>query len=328
MLHVEGSSVTELFLAAVQGVLVHGAAVAPRGQCTLEVTPSYFKLTEPRARVLDASCGRVVNPAFAAAEAVWILAGSDDPWIYQYNDRLRRFSEEGRLRGAYGPRLRSWQGVDQLDLVRRQLLSDESSRRATLCLFDPARDLAGGRDVPCTLTHQFLVRDGRLHLHTTMRSQDLWLGFPYDVFTATLLQELVAFWCGFEVGDYHHHVCSLHLYEQHLEAAAHVTAVTSTALQSCLIACDLPWEKLDPVLGRLLAGEPVDAPGWSSLSGVLRSYPLWKRGLRAEARALATATAGPLARGLERWYDQLEASPAALPRLPAPPVAAAAGSRL
>ncbi len=50
-------------------------------------------------------------------------------------------------------------------------------------------------------------------MHTTMRSQDLWLGFPYDIFTATLIQELLAGWLEVGVGEYHHHVDSLHLYE-------------------------------------------------------------------------------------------------------------------
>ncbi|MDQ3153581.1 MAG: thymidylate synthase [Actinomycetota bacterium] len=86
-------------------------------------------------------------------------------------------------------------------------------------LFDPERDTRGHRDVPCTLGYRFFLCGGRLHMHTTIRSQDLWLGFPYDVFAATLLQELLAGWLGIELGEYHHHVDSLHLYEKHAKAA-------------------------------------------------------------------------------------------------------------
>ncbi len=50
--------------------------------------------------------------------------------------------------------------------------------------------------------YRFFLRDGRLHMHTTMRSQDVWLGFCYDIFTATMLQELLAGWLGAELGSY------------------------------------------------------------------------------------------------------------------------------
>jgi thymidylate synthase len=39
---------------------------------------------------VDVPPARVINPAFAAAEAAWILSGSDDPWIYLYNERPSR----------------------------------------------------------------------------------------------------------------------------------------------------------------------------------------------------------------------------------------------
>jgi hypothetical protein len=36
-------------------------------------------------------------------------------------------------------------------------------------------------------------------MHTTIRSQHLWLGLPYDIFATTLLQELLAGWLGVEM---------------------------------------------------------------------------------------------------------------------------------
>jgi hypothetical protein len=138
-------------------------------------------------------CGNRSNPvaAFAAAEAIWILSGSDAPWIYQYNKRLADYADDGRLMGAYGPRLRRWHGTtDQLALARTLLASDPDTRRAVIQLYAPEIDAHGHKDVPCTLGYRFFLRDGLLHMHTTMRSQDLWLGFCYDIFTATILQEL------------------------------------------------------------------------------------------------------------------------------------------
>jgi thymidylate synthase len=182
-----------------------GRPAAPRQMATLEVLGASLCLTDPRRRLVDVPPVRVLNPAFAAAEAMWILSGSDDPWICQYNRRLAEYADEGRLMGAYGPRLRRWHGmIDQLAQVRALLAGDRDSRRAVIQLFDPATDFRGYKDVPCTLGYRFFLRDGWLHMHTTMRSQDLWLGFCYDIFTATLLQELLAGWLGAGLGEYRH----------------------------------------------------------------------------------------------------------------------------
>ncbi len=308
VLCIEGESVTEVFTRAVAAVTRDGRPVAPRGTPTVEVMPAHLSVRDPRARLVDSACGRWVNPAFAAAEAVWILAGSDGPWIYGFNARLAEFADGGVLRGAYGPRLRGWQGpdavVDQLAQVRRLLRHDPDTRRATVCLFDPARDFGGARDVPCTLTWRFFIRDGRLEMHTSMRSQDLWLGLPYDLFTTTIVQELMASWCGVELGAYHHEVSSLHLYRHDLSAAA---AVRPAELPDAAPVGPLAvgWERLPGLLDRLHRGLEVDEGGWASLSGVLRSYPLWRAGRRDQARALAAATPGGLARALEGWYHHL-----------------------
>jgi thymidylate synthase len=86
---------------------------------TVEMLGAHLCLTDPRRRFLDLPPVRLLNPAFAVAEAAWILSGSDEEWIYQYNQRLADYADDDRLMGAYGPRLRCWRGVvDQLDQVR------------------------------------------------------------------------------------------------------------------------------------------------------------------------------------------------------------------
>ena len=59
---------------------------------------------------------------------------------------------------------------------------------------------------------QFLLRNGRLHLITTMRANDMYRGIVSDVFAFTFLQELMAAELGVEIGSYHHQVGSSHLY--------------------------------------------------------------------------------------------------------------------
>lgn len=92
---------------------------------TTEVLGAHLCLTNPRSRLVDLPPARVINPAFAVAETLWILSGSDDPWIFQYNRALTRYTDDGGLQGVYGPRMRRWRGrIDQLDQVRRLLDRD------------------------------------------------------------------------------------------------------------------------------------------------------------------------------------------------------------
>ena len=309
MLVLTAGSASELFAAACAAVLAQGAPVAPRGMATVELLGAHLCLTQPRRRLVDLAPVRVLNAAFAAAEAVWILSGSDAPWIYTYNRRLVDYADHGRLHGAYGPRLRCWSSgadgpVDQLDHVRRLLAQDPDSRQAVVQLFDPGRDFAGHKDVPCTLGYRFYVRDGRLQMHTTMRSQDLWLGFCYDVFTATMLQELLAGWLGVELGEYHHHVDSLHLYQHDLPSA--VRLPTAVAPGPPLAPLAVAWEDFDRLLARVLRAELPLPVGWAELAQVLSSYRAWKAGDRRHAQTVAAGAVGMLGRALERWYDHLE----------------------
>jgi thymidylate synthase len=297
----------DLYAAVCRAVQGEGRRVAPRGLATTEVLGVHLCLTNPRRRFIDVAPARVLNPAFAVAEALWILAGSDEPWIFTYNRSLVQYADAGRLRGAYGPRMRCWRGeVDQLDHVRRLLSRDPDSRQAVIQLYDPRLDTCGHRDVPCTLNYRFFVRCGRLEMHTSMRSNDVWFGLPYDVFTATVLQELMAGWLGVELGSYHHHVDSLHLYARHDQAAAEVAAARVEASPR-MPALSAPVEGFTEFVNAVVAGEPTaDATAvWWDFAAVLASYRMWSAGSRWDAIAAAVGIGDGLGSELRNWYHHL-----------------------
>jgi thymidylate synthase len=304
---ISAGSASDLFSQACQAVLSVGLEVAPRDTATVEVLGAHLCLTDPRRRLVDVPPMRVLNPAYAAAEAVWVLSGSGEPWIYQYNRRLANFADDG-LVTAYGPRLRRWRGeVDQLDEVRRLLIREPETRRAVIQMFDPGHGLGSRAGVPCALGYRFFLRGGRLHMHTTMRSQDLWLGFGYDLFTATVLQELLAGWVGAEVGEYHHHVDSLHLYEHDVSAARRIASPTAGPRHGdAMAALAVPWADFDTTLRGVITGRRLVDQAWAELAAVLCSYRLRTAGDRPGGRIAATDADGPLARALDRWYDHLE----------------------
>jgi thymidylate synthase len=302
MTQLTGDSVAELFAGAVT-LAKSGVKVAPRGMETREVLDVHMLLTQPRARLLSAPPSRILNPAFAVAETVWHLSGSDADWIFDYNARLRKYANDGVLRGAYGPRMRNWAGkVDQLRQVVEILTEDPDSRRALIQLYDPALDSAGHKDVPCTLGFAFHLRAGRLHMTTTMRGQDVWIGMPYDLFFYTVLHELVAGWLGAELGDFHHHVGSLHIYENHLDQAEQLTSLTASEIMPDLRT---PWSGFDQLLRHVQALETTGHPGWDAMTATMRSYQLWKNDLRDAARRQAEKIDGPLGPALTSWYGEL-----------------------
>lgn len=266
-------SVAELFTGAVL-LARNGEKASPRAMATREVLDVHLRLTQPRARLLIAPPARILNPAFTAAETVWVLSGTDAPWIFDYNARLKQYADDGVLRGAYGPRMRNWGGeVDQLRRVVEILKADPDSRRAVIQLYDPARDAAGHQDVPCTLGFRFHLRAGRLHLATTMRSQDVWIGMPYDLFLFTTLHELVAGWLDAELGDYHHHVDSLHIYERDVGKSDALTEISASTVMPELT---FPWGGFSELLDQVRAGNETGHPGWDAMAQTMHSYRLWK----------------------------------------------------
>ncbi|MFD7016670.1 thymidylate synthase [Streptomyces sp. NPDC059928] len=303
MTHLTADTIAELFSGAVT-LAKSGDKVSPRGMLTREVRDVHMLLTQPRARLLYAPPVRILNPAFAVAETVWHLSGSDAPWIFDYNTRLQQYADDGRLLGAYGPRMRNWAGkVDQLSRVVEILTEDPDSRRALIQLYDPAQDAAGHKDVPCTLGFRFHLRAGRLHMATMMRGQDVWIGMPYDVFFYTVLHELVAGWLDAELGEFHLHVGSLHVYDQHVEQAEQLTSLTASPVMPDLRT---PWKDFESLLDQVEARDVTGHPGWDTMAETLRSYRLWKDGLRQQAWRAADGIDGPLGQALTTWYGELE----------------------
>jgi thymidylate synthase len=297
-------SASELFAQACHAVLTAGEPAAPRGLPTVEVLGASLTLTDPRRRLVDVPPARVINPAFAVAEAMWILSGSDEQWIYLFNERLTDYTDDGRLMGAYGPRLRRWRGTtDQLAYVRRALADDPATRRAVIQLYDPEVDTQGHKDVPCTLGYRFFLREGLLHMRTTMRSQDLWLGFCYDIFTATILQELLAGWLGASLGNYELSIDSLHLYGHDLAGARRVPLDVSAGPQMEPLAS--AWDTFDGVLDSVIAGITPVGRGLAELATVLASYRARKAGDHEAADAIAASYDGLLTAALRRWYERI-----------------------
>lgn len=156
-------------------VLKYGDKVSPRGMLVAEVVclTSVVSMSNP----IIFNAKRKLGYKFMAAEAAWILSGDDRvETISPYSKDISKFSDDGvRFFGAYGPKVK-----DQIPYVVANLHQDQDSRQAVVNIWRETPPKT--KDVPCTLSLQFLVRNHVLHCVASMRSSDLWLGHPYDIF--------------------------------------------------------------------------------------------------------------------------------------------------
>lgn len=139
-------------------------------------------------------------------------------WLFP---SFQRYLDDGRFWGSYGTRI----GI-QLQHVVRKLRKDPDTRQALVTLWSPTFDnTPGKRDYPCTVSlgFRFDQTHTKLRMNVLMRSNDVWLGLPYDMFQFTQLQLTLCHILGVEPGGYRHHAWSMHLYERDLVASERLT---------------------------------------------------------------------------------------------------------
>lgn len=178
---------------------------------TIIQDPTRFIVTSPI---------RKLPMRYAVGELLWYLSGNNRlEAIEPFSKVWERMSDDGEtVNSNYGEKILSHFGFNQWEYVEKTLRADPLSRQAVIHIREP-KDFINNptKDMPCTLTLQFLLRDNELHLTVNMRSNDIWTGFPYDCFNFCAFQNLMAMRLGVGVGTYTHIAGSLHLYKRNLQ---------------------------------------------------------------------------------------------------------------
>lgn len=211
----------EAWIDTLKLIIGYGDIVQPRGELTKEVMSNLvqFNMNYP----ICYHQNRRLNYAFMAREAWTITGGSNAVSdIEHYNPHIAQFSDNGiSFTGHYGPMF-----IYQRGYVIETLIEDIHSRRATMTIWKP--NPRSSFDYPCTLTLNWLVRNGQLNCFVTMRSSDAWLGLPYDMFvftcmTLNILNELnLRAPKTINLGTMYLSLASSHLYEHNLTGAYEV----------------------------------------------------------------------------------------------------------
>lgn len=161
-------------------IFAYGDIAYPRGMRIQESLhhQTTIDMNQPVLTVL----AREMGYRFLCGEAWWILSGQNRvDTISPYSKAISNFSDNGiTFAGAYGPKI-----MDQLQYVVECFEQDLNNRQAVINIW--RENPRPSKDIPCTVSVQFIIRNGVLHCIDTMRSSDAWLGWVYDVFNFSCL---------------------------------------------------------------------------------------------------------------------------------------------
>ena len=157
-------------------------------------------------------------------ELLWFLKG-DTNIRYLHENKVTIWDEwadeNGDLGPVYGHQWRSWPAadgrkIDQISQVIDQLRNNPDSRRIIVSAWNVG-DIENMALPPCHAFFQFYVADGKLSCQLYQRSEDIFLGVPFNIASYALLLLMMAQVSGLQAGDFVHTFGDAHLYLNHLE---------------------------------------------------------------------------------------------------------------
>ena len=252
MIVFEGESIPKKYRQILRNIIENGGV-------KLELSPVALVSHDPRKRLFGHPT-RGEESIYTYIKGLWILLGEEKV------NRLTHYiasQEQEQPISPPGPRLRrmrplidqDWKlspgpmgdystsgNVDQLQLCYDRLMLIGS---AVATIYNPIIDWQQGKDIPLTISLQFLIRDRKLDMIVHSCHLDAWHELIYDTGVYQWFQEIMAGWVQKEVGIYTHIAGRLYLNESNLEKAKE------------LIKMDEKWDLYDEV-EILDARVPID----------------------------------------------------------------------
>jgi thymidylate synthase len=260
-------SMNECFKNSVLEIITNGIEVSPRGIKTKELIAPRIVLENPRDRIVTFE-ERSTDIFYAVGEFFWYLSGSNKlDFIKYYAPSIGKFSDDCEtLNSAYGYNIFSRWGDQWLECINI-LRNDKDSRHAVIFIREPNDVMKNTKDSICTNCVMFLIRENRLHMTVSMRSNDLFVGGIFDFFCFTMLQELMSIELGVELGHYVHVPNSLHIYENWFEVAKKIMnsgkSVIDGEMKPMKFMNEDMWDEIADVLKyeKMIRTEPIEIVG-------------------------------------------------------------------
>ena len=128
---------------------------------------------------------------------------------------------EGDLGRVYGVQWRNWRTevghVDQLEKLISGIKKEPNDRRHIITAWNPG-ELDQMALPPCHMMAQFYVsKNKELSCHMYQRSQDVFLGAPFNYASYALLTHMIAHVCGYGVGELIVSTGETHIYQNHID---------------------------------------------------------------------------------------------------------------
>lgn len=197
----------------------NGKKVSPRGEEVIELENFSF-MFKPYVRFMNFEA-RKLNLNYIKKEFLWYLKGDKfDISICDHASLWKSLvNEDGSINSNYGQYV--FGEINQFKNVIRLLQNDKDSRRASIVILQPYHLLSEMKDLPCTYSINFRIRDNKLNMTVHMRSQDAIYGLGNDLPAFSFIHEMIfiylrdTIYAMLQYGDYCHVVDSFHVYKKH-----------------------------------------------------------------------------------------------------------------
>ena len=202
---------------------------SPRGQLVKEKTDYSFRVLQPDFKPIVTMCPERNEAIKAYTKKELDLYLSKTNKVEDFAKASKFWNHianaDGTVNSAYGHLIWKKKSLGKdvkmtpWDWCVNSLKSDKDTRQAVLRFSLPEHHYSGNKDFVCTLGGNFLIRDNKLHLSISMRSNDLVLGLTYDMpFFMKLIyimrDELLDTYPNLEIGSYTHFAHSFHVYDR------------------------------------------------------------------------------------------------------------------